>query len=476
MLIKLRENMDQNTLLDVCGCTAHIANTKEISYIATDSRKVCEGSLFAAIKGENTDGHLYLDSAVKNGACAVMVEADNPNSAGFIARAAELGCSVFEVENTTVSFGRIAKRWLSELNIPVAAVTGSVGKTTTKQLLASVLMQKYTLKKTEGNHNNELGLPYTVLSLERTDEMAVLEMGMSGSGEISYLSRLANPALAVITNVGTSHIENLGSREGIAKAKLEITDGMSAGSLLILNGDEPLLTNTNKDLSQLEVRYVSAKDPSSDVFLYNVRSYAEGYTLFDLKIGGEELCDLRINAIGEHIAFDASLAAAAGLYLGLDEQMIRRGLEEFENTGMRQKITHRAGCTVIEDCYNASCEAMVASLGVLREIAEQNSARAIAVLGEMRELGDYSDELHCKVGAEVASQKISKLFVFGKKALPIAQGALSSGFCENDVVIIDDVSDKTGLASAIKAELKTGDVILFKASRAIALEEVIEQI
>ena len=479
MLIKLKESLSQDDTARICSGTLQIENQKKISVIVTDSREVCPDSLFVAICGENFDGHCFLEMAAKNGACAVLVEKNNAYAAEFSQKAAEFGCSMIFVDDTTVAFGKIAKAWLDALHIKVLAVTGSVGKTTTKQLCASVLSEKYRLKKTEGNHNNELGLPYTLFSLERSDEMAVLEMGMSRRGEISYLSRLAKPEIAVITNVGTSHIENLGSREEIAAAKLEIADGMPDGSVLLLNGDEPLLKNAAEKFPKLCVKYVSGIDETADIYICNIVSDAVKNSIyFDVYMeqGKHVMTGFVISGIGSHLAFDAAFAVAAGFYLGLSEDQIRKGLAQFENTGLRQKITQRDGCTFIEDCYNASCEAMIASLQVLWKTAEQKRGRSIAVLGEMRELGDYSDSLHYKVGLTAARFKISKLFVLGEKSLPIVEGAKSGGMSMDDIVIVKDINDKEGLAEKIKAELLPGDVILFKASRAVALEQVIERI
>lgn len=288
-------------------------------------------------------------------------------------------------------------------------VTGSTGKTTTKEFIYSVLSAQGITHKTEGNFNNEIGLPLTMLKMKPDSKYLVLEMGMSQKGEIDYLTRLAGPDLAVITNIGDSHIENLGSRQAIRDAKLEICAGLRPGGKLILNGDEPLLAGIENGV------YVAAGNQNADYVISDIISHGS-CTTFCITHGGKTVTDLTIPSIGDHNVFDASLAYAVGAEMGFSEQTIRKGLLNFKNTGMRQNIYKMGDVTVIEDCYNASPSSMSASLSVLSMIAQREGGRSIAVLGDMRELGDFSRALHEEVGAKVAEYHIDKLYTFGGDA------------------------------------------------------------
>ncbi len=423
--------------------------------VCTDSREAAGESavMFAAIRGEHVDGNDYVLRAMEAGACCALCERVPEG---------EISGSLILVEDTVAALGRLGRTVIERVKPITVAITGSVGKTTTKQFTASVVAQKYEMLATEGNFNSEIGLPITLLGLTPGCEAAVLELGMSGAGEISRMSKICSPDIAVITCIGSSHIEMLGSREGIRDAKMEIIDGMKEGGRLVLNGDEPLLAGVDGAI------YVSACG-KGDYNITNLRS--EGMTTrFDLE-GEVILRDLMIPAIGTHMTLDAAYAAVVGILLELTEEQIRAGLCAFENTGLRQKITCCDDMTFIEDCYNANPESMRAALGVLQTTA---GTRKLAVLGDMRELGENSPAYHLAVG-EAASEVCDLLYTFGALAEGIAEGAAAAGMDEAYIFCFgEEQADE--LISALTDELCAGDAVLFKASRAMELERIIEGI
>lgn len=427
-----------------------------VDSFATDSREVIEGSLFLAIKGERVDGNDYILPAVNAGAACVLSQKTAPEAEG----------NYIIVEDTVKALGEIAAHHKATLHIPTVAVTGSVGKTTTKDMITSILSQKYKTFKTQGNHNNEIGLPLSLLSLDESYGAAVLEMGMSAKGEIDYLASIARPDIAVITNIGSMHIENLGSREAIRDAKMEIGNYLPKNGTLILNGDEELLR------SVAGAFYVSKDNTAADMRVLNVIEGDNG-SAFDLAIGRERIESIVLPAFGIHNIFNAALAIAVGFRFGMGEFEIRRGLVEFKAGDMRQHIYDACKITIIEDCYNAGPESMEAALSVLSSTSNKRGKRAVAVLGEMRELGDYSYELHRKVGALAAKAGVELLFTVGDMAKPVADAAVESGMDQSQVIHIPSDVGYDRAALIISGYLHEGDIVLFKASRALRLEALI---
>ncbi|MDD6800910.1 MAG: UDP-N-acetylmuramoyl-tripeptide--D-alanyl-D-alanine ligase [Firmicutes bacterium] len=440
---------------DACGGKLFAESQRTIKGISIDSRRITEDDLFVAVKGEHFDGHNFISEALGAGAAAVLCERIPENIRGnFIV------CG-----STVAALGKLAAAYKESIDPFTVGVTGSVGKTTVKQFIYSVLSSKFFTCKTEGNQNNQLGLPISLLSLTEKHKAAVFELAMSGKGEIEYLSKLARPDVAVITCIGTSHIEYLGSRENIRDAKMEIVKGLKPGGKLILNGDEPLLSCVEGAI------YVSLYSETSQYRAYNIR-FDGKYTVFDLKTPFGIQKDIQITARGEHIVYDAALAYAVGAAAGIADPEIRSGLLSYEPAGMRQLIRVRNGITEICDCYNAAPESMKASLRVLCDSARRNGGRAVAVLGDMRELGDYSVKLHEEVGETAAKLGVDMLFTFGKEASSIADGAEKSGMSAGAVYRCPDLSCVRAIASAVAAALKSGDTVLFKASRAVEMERV----
>lgn len=450
------------TIADIARMTGgYVVNPddKKITHITTDSRDVPHNALFIAIRGDRFDGNNYVESAFEKGAICALAERVPENTSGC----------VVVVEDTRLALGRLAKAYKEKISPLTVAVTGSVGKTTTKEFIYAVLSEKYNTLKTGGNYNNEIGLPMTLLGLSYENDAVVLEMGMSGSGEIEYLSKIAVPKIAVITNIGSSHIGLLGSREAIRNAKLEIRCGFARDGILILNGDEPLLAGIDGAL------YVGIANKNADCRIENIVEGENG-TAFDLVVRGDRYESITIPTMGEHNVMNAAYAWEVGMAAGLGEFEIRRGLMKFRNAGMRQNIYNSNGRTIMEDCYNASPESMVASLKVLGSMAKRKNCRSVAVLGDMRELGEFTVEAHRKVGAAVAAYDIDTLITFGESAAEIAAGAIRFGMNAENVYVFRDVSDADALGRALVRITKPSDIVLFKASRALALERAVAYI
>ena len=429
--------------------------------ISIDSRTAKQGDAFFALRGENFDGHRFIPAAEKAGCVFAVVE--------YVPENCTIPCII--VKNTTEALGKFARSYKDLFRPITLAVTGSVGKTTTKQFIFSVLETKYLTNVTKGNFNNEIGLPLTVLNLNADHQALLLEMGMNHKGEISYLSHIAEPDIAVITNIGSSHLENLGSREGIRDAKMEIIDGMKKGGILILNANEPLLDGV--DTKGLTTLYIGIENPTAAYSAENIRMY-DDHMLFDIRMRNTVILkDIRINVVGKHHIHNALAATVCGMILGIAEENIRRGLLNFVGADMRQAITEKNGITIIEDCYNASPESMRAGLDVLCHTAKVKENRPVAVLGDMKELGDVSAEAHFGVGKYAAGCGIAQLITFGNAAVGIARGAIEGGMSEENVLIIEDSDNAENAAALLKTVLRENDAVLFKASRAVALERLI---
>lgn len=438
------------------------AGSRPVSGICTDSREVEPGMLFCAIVGERTDGHLYIDTACRAGASCILAQN----------MVEDCPVDIVVVSDTVRAIGELAGHYREQAPVRVIAITGSVGKTTTKEFIAAVAAAGYRTHKTQGNHNNDLGMSMTLFTLSPEDQISVLEMGMSNAGEIRRLSELAKPDIAVITNIGTSHMESLGSRENICRAKLEIVAGMREGGILLYNGDEPLLVEgAPGEFSSL--RSFGTESHAGDYRAVNIRQSGEGM-LFDLISGGKVLTNVAIPTLGRHNVYNALAAYAVGELLGLEEDRIRRGLLNFHGADRRQKIYALGDITVIDDCYNASPESMRAALDVLSAVAASKGQRAAALLGDMLELGEYSRLMHDQVGQYAAEKKVGHLFCYGKMADVVAEAAIKRGIRAENVFVSLDTKDPDGMADMILSVLQPGDVLLVKASRGVAAENVID--
>ncbi|MBQ8338459.1 MAG: UDP-N-acetylmuramoyl-tripeptide--D-alanyl-D-alanine ligase [Oscillospiraceae bacterium] len=422
-----------------------------VTSVTTDTREIKEGSLFVALKGEKFDGHDFAVEAVKKGAVAVLSE-----------RGAECYSEqipLIVVEDTYKALLSLAAGWRRMLEMSVVGVTGSVGKTTTKDMIAAVLSAAVKTGKTQGNFNNHIGVPRTIFSLCEEDKAAVIEMGMNHAGEISALTRVARPDIAVITNIGVSHIEYLKTRQNILEAKLEILESMQGDAPLIINADNDILGGIY-ELGEHRVIRCSAEGNDAFVAASDICESVNGCS-FKINVGGHFLTEAFLPAVGIHNVQNALLAAAVGTVIGLSGEQIKKGLLSYVPSGMRQKITECGGMTFIEDCYNASPTSMIASLDVLSTLKK---TRAVAVLGDMLELGEISEGEHTKVG-QYAAEKCDLVVCQGNEAKAIAAAAGEKGiFFESREEVVE----------FLLKELKQDDCVLFKASNSMRFEKIIE--
>lgn len=437
----------------------------ECENFCKDTRIIKPGDTYIGIKGENFDGNTLWKKAFENGATTVIVQGikfETEKLENFQNK------NIIEVEDTIQALADIAeyKRISFGKDFKVVGVTGSVGKTSTKDIIANVISQKYKTLKTQGNNNNNIGLPFTMFNL-KDQEAAVIEMGMNHFGEISKLTKIAKPTISVITNIGTSHIGNLGSRENILKAKLEILEGMDK-KILVINNDNDLLHKYYLDNKNVEIHTYGIENESEvmaeDIILN------ENDSEFVCNLKGEKF-KVKVPVGGIHFVYNALCAATVGNLLGLNAEEIKKGIETFELTKKRMDITElKNGVTIINDSYNASFESMQASLKYLNGL---KSDRKIAVLGDMFELGEYAKELHKKVGKEVVKNNIDILICSGENAKNIVEEAKQEGMKEENIHYFEN---KDEIKTYIQNNWKKGDSILFKASNGMRFFDIVEEL
>lgn len=422
----------------------------DVDGVFTDSREKKENALFIPLAGENFDGHDYISAAVSNGAAGYLTQKETDADADF----------AILVKDTRLALGDLARYAMTKTKAKVIAVTGSVGKTTTRQFIASLTAQLGKTLVTIKNFNNDIGLPLTVLSMDGDEDYIVLELGMSALGEISYLSKIVKPDIGVITMIGTSHIEKLGTRENILKAKLEILDGMSDDGILFINGDDELLAPLH---GKLKVK--------TELFGFNNGKYP--LKIISCENGGEFIYDgdmYKISTSGKHNIINAACAISVAKCLGANRLQIQAGLDSFKNVGLRQELYHIGGKDIILDCYNASLDSFKASLAVL---SGRNSRRKIAVLGGIGELGDYTEEILVKVGEEAYLNYTDLLIVCDENCEYIKNGAIKAGMKEKNILVYPK---KEELIKDINSLLQDGDCVLIKASRKYKFEDIFNAI
>ena len=431
-------------------------DTAELTTFERDSRKIKNGYCYVAIVGEKFDGNDFILESIKNGAESIICSRDLMEDEIEIVKNKKI--NVLKAKNTIVAIQDIAKYRRSLLNIPIIAITGSVGKTSTKDTIASVLSFKFKVLKTEGNLNNDIGLPFTILRYKDEDVM-VVEMGMNGFNQMRVLTNIAKPTLIVVTNIGTAHIGILGSRENILKAKMEILEGLK-GNTVIVNNDNDLLYkwgmgNNNK----YNVITYGINEPS----LYNAENIDahEDYSEFEINNS-----KFRINVAGEHFVLNSLCAYSVGKVFNLSDDEIKKGLLDLKLTEKRmQKIDTNCGAIVINDAYNANYDSMKAAIEYLRSV---NNHRKIAILGDMLELGDFSEKIHIDVGKEVYD--IDLLITVGKEAKNIADNAK----LERNKIFCFDNNDEA--IAKIKEIIDENDLILVKASNGMKFSDIVEKI
>ncbi len=438
----------------------------DFEYVCTDSREADGDTMFIATRGERVDGHDYIASAIKNGCRCILCERIPDDVKDFDATFVVVG-------NSMDAFSSVGAGYRADFPLNTVAVTGSVGKTTTKELTASILQGCTRLYYTKGNFNSIIGMPMSLMEADSRCDTAIFEMGMSGLGEIRSMTKTAKPYVAMVTNVGSSHLEYLKTRENIARAKLEIAEGLREGGYLLLNGDEPLLHTVKPEgEGNYTTLYVSVEG-EGDIIAKNVSVSADG-TSFDLDFRGVRYEGLKIPLIGRAFVYNATFAASAALLCGATEDNVREGLCSYHPEGLRQSISQKNGISVIMDCYNAAPESMRSAIDTLCAI--DTKGRRIAVLGDMRELGADSDELHRGVGVYLVKHGVDALFTLGHGGAIIADAAKYAGMDEASVFSVPSVDDAEALANMLSEFIAEGDTVLFKASRSLKMERVADRV
>ncbi len=431
--------------------------------IVIDSRKIQEDYVFAAIRGDRTDGHQYISQVFEEGALAVVSEQPLNIQKPYIL-----------VTSTKQALKDLAAFYLSQLDLTVVGITGSVGKTSTKEMIASVLSQKYKVHKTEGNFNNEIGLPLTIFKIREEHQVAVLEMGISDFGEMHRLADIARPNLAVITNIGLSHLKTLKSRAGILKAKTEIFEHLRENAAVILNGDDDMLSTITQVQDKAPIFYgigteklQTAVYQEKSVFASDIENMGLNGIHLAIHIGSDTFC-AQIPIPGEHNIYNALAAAAVGKQLGLTNSEMKAGIEQIRTIDGRTNLIHTDSMTIIDDCYNANPISMKASIDVLSTA----QGRTIAVLGDMGDLGEKEHEMHYDVGRHLAQKGIQVLFSVGTLSKDLARAV-----CEHnpncDVHVFDTRNEMIG---ELLPFLQEGDSILVKASHFMEFSVVVEAI
>lgn len=425
--------------------------------VSIDTRKIEAGNLFVPFKGENTDGHRFVEDAIENkGASASLWQKDVPNPPEHL--------PIIIVEDTTTALQELARSYRNSLDIKVVGITGSNGKTTTKDMTASLLAQKYKVQKTEGNFNNHLGLPLTLLRLREDTEVAVLEMGMSSKGEIEFLTQLGRPDAVIITNIGESHLLDLGSREAIADAKLEIINGLQENGLIIFHGDEPLLQERLKDYDGNGKLKTFGSSRDNDFYPVDIEPVENG-NKFKTNLGDETFY---LPVLGNHNILNALAAMLAAEFLGVPFEKMNDGFAGLKLTNMRMELSEgHKGEKIINDAYNASPTSMNAAIDLIANLS--GYSRKILVLGDMLELGPLEEEYHYNVGASLDAGKIDYVFTYGKLSESIAKGAKEVLGKER----VFSYQDKQDLSNELKKYVTDETIVLVKASRGMALEEIV---
>lgn len=448
-------------IADIVGGNVIFGADTQVCGVCQDSRLAKEGDIFVAINGDAFDGHDFIGSALEKGCVAVMVDNREKGIEGAddFAKGSQTQPCVIYVRDSTKALQDLASYYIRTLDLKKAAVTGSTGKTTTRDMLYHVLGKKYKTGKNEGNFNSTVGVPLTIMTFDDDLQAAVLEMGMDRPGEISIMTHIVEPDIAVVTNVGISHMERLGSREAIFRAKMEITESIKEGGSLIIAKDDLFLNRENikKTIGGDFDIITVGEDEDCDFRVSDIKMTGDGRVSFML-IHGSMKQHFELPVPGRHNALNASLAAAAGLKMGVPMEIAAEGLRNMTLTGKRLSVKKNATLTIIDDTYNASPDSMKAALDILESMEGE---RKIAVLGDMYELGDDEKELHRQVG-QWAEKKADIVFTIGELGKFISP--------DNH---FDTVKD---FKKATNDFFKKGDVVLVKASRGMKLEQVTEYI
>jgi UDP-N-acetylmuramoyl-tripeptide--D-alanyl-D-alanine ligase len=447
-------------LAEACkGELLHGSPHRIATNICTDSRKAGPGDLFFALRGENFDAHNFLPEVAKMGVIAVVAERNKIPEDFFT--------TVIAVENTREALGRLAARYREDFDVPIIAVGGSNGKTTTKELLASVLRQKFVTHASEASFNNDIGVPLTLLKLEKKHQVAILEVGTNHPGELAPLLRIICPGLGVITSIGREHLEFFGDMAGVAKEEGGLADILSAEGTLFVNGDSEMMDEIIRRSRGKVVRVGLTE--KNDCFARDVRFDERGVT-FLAKTARKDLCgEYRIKLLGRHQVLNALLALSVAGELGLSRAEIQRGLAECEPAKMRLQLWTTKDIRILDDSYNANADSMLAALQTLHDMPCEG--RRVAVLGDMAELGQQTVPAHAEAGRRAAELHIDHLLAVGKMAHTTAESAREAGLRQ-----VAEFPEVQSAGETLKKFLKAGDLVLLKASRAMRIERIGEML
>ncbi len=429
---------------------------KYITGVSIDSRNVIKDSLFIPIKGATVNGHSFVKDAIKNGAIATLWNMDEPNP--------PLDIAVILVEDTVRGLQELSRYYRNKLKTKIVGVTGSNGKTSTKDITAAILSQKYKTQKTMGNYNTEIGVPFTLLSLNEDCEAAVIEMGMERKGEIDFLTDLVQPAVAIITSVGLVHIDNFPSIEEIAKAKLEIVKGIKDGGLFIYFGDDRLIEETvrNTEINESIRKQTFGLNKNNTIWLKEFNQDLDGITI---RVSDESFDELHIDILGKHQALNAMAAILAAQEFGMNPEEIRSGLLKIEKTGLRNEVININKCQILNDCYKSNPVSINAALNIFELF---KSKKKIAVLGDMLGYREMSHDIHYNVGENLLHYHIDELITIGKEAKYIAKAAKEN----TNIKSIVEFDTKEEAALYLKKYLSEDCTILVKGSRFLKLEYI----
>lgn len=426
--------------------------------VTTDTRKVEEGMLFVALKGEKFDGHDFIAEAAKKGAIGAIVNKDYD-----VSRLEDVEIDILAVNDTLKAYQDLAKLWRSKFSIPVIGITGSNGKTTTKDLTAAVLSGKWNVLKTQANFNNEIGLPMTLLQLNKSYDVAVVEMGMRGLGQIKLLTDIAKPTIGVITNVGETHMELLGSIENIAKAKSEMAQAIEIGGKVVLNADDEHVAKMHEVTKARPIYF--GINHAADVKAFNVKTAGEGKTEFDAFIG-ENMAHFTLNMLGIHNVYNCLAALAVGYACGLTIEEMQKGLASFKPTAMRFEYKKVGDFNVINDAYNASPMSTKAALSNLAKVTD---GRKILVMGDMFELGSVEVKAHEDIAVQAKEAGVSIIVTRGTLTQNTARKAREIGIPE-----VYECANHEEAVAILKKVLQKDDTVLFKGSHGMHMEKIIE--
>lgn len=434
----------------------------EISGVAIDSRKIEPDFLFVPIKGERVDGHTFIPQVMEQGALCTLSEHELPNAK----------YPYILVSSTIQALQDIAAYYRRSLDIKVIGITGSVGKTSTKEMVASVLEQKYHVLKTAGNFNNEIGLPLTIFNIREEHEVAILEMGIDGFEQMHCLAKIARPDICIITNIGYCHLEALGDRDGVLKAKTEMFDYMNENPVILLNGDDDKLSTVQEVKGQKPVFFGLSEQ--NNFYASDVKSLGLKGTACNLHLPNGEILTAEIHIPGNHMVYNALAGAAAGCALGLTKDEIKAGIASLVPVAGRNNLIKTDSLLIIDDCYNANPVSMRASIDVLKNAL----GRTIAVIGDMKELGENENSLHFETGMYAAEKGVDIICCIGPLAKYMAEGARegkeSQDFNPEQLVLYFET--KEHFLEQIDKIVKHGDTVLVKASNSMKFTEIVEKL